>query len=152
MRGRWRALVSVLSPTVVNATLRAARTPRSERPVPRRLGVHPRHAQHHSLRHRAHRVRPGPAQHEQALERRRSRGGASDEHLERLKARVAAEYAAFRKAAEEWNKVREEWVADRKQRLLQRWEETSFRLRLKQIEQGMRMQRRRLRAMSKAYA
>ena len=81
-----------------------------------------------------------------------SRGATSDEHLERLKARVAAEYAAFRKAAEEWNKVREEWVADRKQRLLQRWEETSFRLRLKQIEQGMRMQRRRLRAMSKAYA
>jgi len=41
-------------------------------------------------------------------------------------------------------------VADRKQRLLQRWEETNFRLQLKQIEQGMRLQRRRLRAMSKA--
>ena len=48
--------------------------------------------------------------------------------------------------------MRDEWVADRKQRLLQRWEETSFRLRLKGIEQGLRMQRRRLRAMSKAYA
>ena len=89
---------------------------------------------------------------EQALEKRRTRDAASDEHVERLKSRVAAEYAAFRKAAEEWNKVREEWVADRKQRLLQRWEETSFRLRLKQIEHGMRLQRRRLRAMSKAYA
>jgi stearoyl-CoA desaturase (delta-9 desaturase) len=90
---------------------------------------------------------------EQALERRRSRGGGkADEHVERVKARVAAEYAAFRKAAEEWSKVREEWVADRKQRLLQRWEETNFRLRLQQIEQGMRLQARRLRAMSKAYA
>jgi stearoyl-CoA desaturase (delta-9 desaturase) len=88
---------------------------------------------------------------EQALEQRR-KVGVSDEHIERLKARVAAEYAAFRKSAEEWSKLREEWVADRKQRLLQRWEETSFRLRLKQIEQGMRLQRRRLRAMSKAYA
>ena len=88
---------------------------------------------------------------EQALERRRLRGLA-DEQVERLKARVTAEYAAFRKAAEEWSKVREEWVADRKQRLLQRWEETSFRLRLKQIEHGMRLQRRRLQAMSKAYA
>ena len=58
----------------------------------------------------------------------------------------------FRKAVDEWSKVREEWVADRKQRLLQRWEETSFRLRLKQIEQDLRMQRRRLRAISKAYA
>ena len=83
---------------------------------------------------------------ERALEQRRRRGMA-DEQLERLKALVAAEYAAFRKAAEEWAKVREEWVADRKQRLLQRWEETSFRLRLKQIELGMRLQRRRLRAM-----
>ncbi len=89
---------------------------------------------------------------EEALEKRRRRGAATDEHLERLKARVAAEYAAFRKAVEEWSKVREEWVADRKQRLLQRWEETSFRLRLKQIEHGLRLQRRRLRAMSKAYA
>jgi stearoyl-CoA desaturase (delta-9 desaturase) len=85
---------------------------------------------------------------ERALARRRT----SDEHVERLKARVAAEYASFRKAVDEWSKVREEWVADRKQRLLQRWEETSFRLRLKQIEQDLRMQRRRLRAISKAYA
>jgi len=88
---------------------------------------------------------------EQALEKRRHRD-ATDEHLERLKARVAQEYATFRRAVEEWAKVREEWVADRKQRLLQRWEETSFKLRLQQIELGLRLQRRRLRAMSKAYA
>ena len=73
-----------------------------------------------------------------------------DEHFDRLKARVTEEYAAFRASLEEWAKVRDQWVADRKQRLLQRWEETSFRLQLKQIEQGLRMQRRRLRAMSKA--
>jgi stearoyl-CoA desaturase (delta-9 desaturase) len=89
---------------------------------------------------------------EAALERRRARGGPGDEQIERLRARVAAEYAAFRKSVEEWSRVREEWVADRKQRLLLRWEETSFRLRLKQIELGLRLQRRRLRAMSKAYA
>jgi len=85
---------------------------------------------------------------ERALEARRNRAG--DEHVERLKARVAEEYAAFRKSVEEWGKVRDQWVVDRKQRLLQRWEETSFRLQLKQIEQGLRLQRRRLRAMSKA--
>jgi stearoyl-CoA desaturase (delta-9 desaturase) len=85
---------------------------------------------------------------QQALEARRARAG--DEHIERLKARVAEEYAAFRASVEQWSKVREQWVANRKQRLLQRWEETSFRLQLKQIEQGMRLQRRRLRAMSKA--
>ncbi len=85
---------------------------------------------------------------EQALEARRNRPG--DEHVDRLKARVAEEYAAFRKSVEEWAKVRDRWVADRKQRLLQRWEETNFRLQLKQIEQGLRLQRRRLHAMSKA--
>ena len=89
---------------------------------------------------------------EAALEAKRQTREFADEHRERLKARVAEEYAAFKKSLEEWARVRDEWVADRKQRLLQRWEETSFRLRLKGIEQGLRMQRRRLRAMSKAYA
>jgi stearoyl-CoA desaturase (delta-9 desaturase) len=87
---------------------------------------------------------------EAALERRRARG--PDEHVERLKARVAEEYAAFRKALEEWAKVRDQWVTDRKQRLLQKWEETSFRSRLAEIEHGLREQRRRLRAMTRAYA
>jgi stearoyl-CoA desaturase (Delta-9 desaturase) len=85
-----------------------------------------------------------------ALEKRRARG--SDEHIERLKARVAEEYAAFRKALEEWSKLRDQWVTDRKQRLLQRWEETSLRSRMREIEHSLRMQRRRLQVMTKAYA
>jgi stearoyl-CoA desaturase (delta-9 desaturase) len=88
---------------------------------------------------------------EAALARRSMRESA-DEQIERLKARVAEEYAAFRKSLEEWARVRDEWVASRKQHLTQKWEETSFRLRLRQIEQGLQMQRRRLRVMSKAYA
>jgi len=87
---------------------------------------------------------------EAALEKRRARG--SDEQVERLKARVAEEYASFRKAVEEWARVRDQWVTDRKQRLLQKWEETSFRSRLAAIEYGLAMQRRRLRAMNRAYA
>jgi stearoyl-CoA desaturase (delta-9 desaturase) len=87
---------------------------------------------------------------EAALEKRRARG--TDEHIERLKARVAEEYASFRKALEEWAKVRDQWMSDRKQRLLQKWEEASFRSRLREIEHGLRMQRRRLRVMNKAYA
>jgi len=85
---------------------------------------------------------------EQTLEARRSSTG--DESTDRMRARVAEEYAAFRRSLEEWAKVRDQWVSDRKQRLLQRWEETSFRLQLKQIEHGLRLQRRRLRAMTKA--
>ena len=88
---------------------------------------------------------------EAALAKRSMRESA-DEQIERLKVRVAEEYASFRKSLEEWAKVRDEWVASRKQHLTQKWEETSFRLRLKQIEQGLRIQRRRLHVMSKAYA
>jgi stearoyl-CoA desaturase (delta-9 desaturase) len=87
---------------------------------------------------------------EAALEKRRARG--TDEQIERLKARVAEEYAAFRKALEEWSKLRDQWVTDRKQRLLQRWEETSFRSRMREIEHSLRMQRRRLQVMTEAYA
>jgi len=87
---------------------------------------------------------------EAALEKRRARG--TDEQIERFKARVSEEYAAFRKALEEWSKLRDQWVSDRKQRLLQRWEETSLRSRMREIEHSLRMQRRRLRVMTKAYA
>lgn len=85
-----------------------------------------------------------------ALERRQGRFG--DDQIEYAKVRIAEEYAAFRKALEDWAVVREQWIVDRKKRLLQKWEETSFRLRLEQIELGLRMQQRRLRAISRAYA
>jgi stearoyl-CoA desaturase (Delta-9 desaturase) len=87
---------------------------------------------------------------ERALERKRLH--PEDEHFQRLKTRVGEEAAAFRKALEEWARVRDEWVGNRKRRLLQKWEEVSFRSRLREIEYSLRMQRRRLRIMSKAYA
>ena len=87
---------------------------------------------------------------EAVLEKRRARG--TDEQIERLKARVAEEYASFRRALEEWSKLRDQWVTDRKQRLLQRWEVTSFRSRMREIERSLRAQRRRLQEMTKAYA
>jgi len=87
---------------------------------------------------------------EAAIEKRRARD--ADEQIERLRARVAEEYASFRRALEEWSKLRDQWVTDRKQRLLQRWEETSFRSRMREIEHSLRAQRRRLQEMTKAYA
>ena len=85
---------------------------------------------------------------EQAMESRMAPG----EHLELMKKRVAEEYAAFKKALDEWTKVRDEWYANRKAHLLQKWEEVSFRSRLREIEHRLRMQRRRLRIMTRAYA
>ena len=60
---------------------------------------------------------------ERALERKRR---TQDEHFDRLKARVGEEAAAFRKALEEWARVRYEWVGDRKRRLLLKWEEAEL--------------------------
>jgi stearoyl-CoA desaturase (delta-9 desaturase) len=85
-----------------------------------------------------------------ALEQHRDRH--TSEHLERLKSLVADEYATFRRALDEWARVREEWVSDRKRRLLQRWEDATFRRRLREIENGLRIQRRRLHVMAKSYA
>lgn len=88
---------------------------------------------------------------EAALETRKARGEAA-EQIERLKARVAEEYAAFRKSLEEWAAVRDQWVSDRKERLLAKWEDTQFSARLKEIEDGLHAQQRRLRLMRRAYA
>ena len=60
--------------------------------------------------------------------------------------------ADFKKALDEWTKVRDDWYANRKAHLLQKWEEVSFRSRLREIEHRLRMQRRRLRIMTRAYA
>jgi stearoyl-CoA desaturase (delta-9 desaturase) len=88
-----------------------------------------------------------------ALEQRRVALAATDApQLERLRARIAAEYASFRHSLEEWGRVRDEWYADRKQRLLQKWEERSFRSRMREIELRLALQRRRLRLITRAYA
>jgi stearoyl-CoA desaturase (delta-9 desaturase) len=88
-----------------------------------------------------------------ALEQRRAALAATDEpQLERLRARIAAEYASFRHSLEEWSRVRDEWYADRKQRLLQKWEERSFRSRMREIELRLALQRRRVRLIARAYA
>jgi stearoyl-CoA desaturase (Delta-9 desaturase) len=90
---------------------------------------------------------------ESALEGRRAALAATDEpQLERLRARIAAEYTSFRHSLEEWSRVRDEWYADRKQRLLQKWEERSFRSRMREIELRLALQRRRLRLITRAYA
>jgi len=90
---------------------------------------------------------------ESALEGRRAALAATDEpQLERLRARIAAEYASFRHSLEEWSRVRDEWYADRKQRLLQKWEERSFRSRMREIELRLALQRRRLHLITRAYA
>jgi len=86
------------------------------------------------------------------MERVLQRRGMAAEQLELLKKRVTEEYAAFKKALDEWTRVRDEWYANRKAHLLQKWEEVSFRSRLREIEYRLHMQRKRLQVMSRAFA
>ena len=89
---------------------------------------------------------------ETALAKRSMRGHA-DEQIERLKARVAEEYASFSKALEEWAKVRDEWVAEPQAAAAQKLGRDELPAATAPDRGlGLRMQRRRLHAMTKAYA
>ncbi len=65
-------------------------------------------------------------------------------NVEAMKARVALEYENFTLSMNEWGKLKEEWYAEKKQALMQKWEEASFRTRFKEIEYRLKMQRKRL--------
>lgn len=69
----------------------------------------------------------------------------ADGRVEALKARMAAEYDTFTAAMQEWGKLKEEWYAEKKASLQQKWEEASFSTRFKEIEYRLKMQRKRMR-------
>jgi len=64
--------------------------------------------------------------------------------VEGLKLRMAQEYDAFLLSMNEWGKLKEQWYGEKKQELMQKWEEASFRTRFKEIEYRLKMQRKRL--------
>lgn len=65
--------------------------------------------------------------------------------VEAIKARMAHEYEVFSAAMQEWAKVKEEWYAEKKAELQQKWADAHFRDRFKEIEFRLKMQRKRLR-------
>lgn len=69
----------------------------------------------------------------------------ADSRIDALKARMAAEYEAFTAAMQEWGKLKEEWYAEKKASLQQKWEEASFHTRFKEVEYRLKMQRKRMR-------
>ena len=55
---------------------------------------------------------------------------------------------AFTAAMQEWAKLKEEWYAEKKAELQQKWQEASFRTRFKEIEYRLKMQRKRMRLLA----
>jgi stearoyl-CoA desaturase (delta-9 desaturase) len=68
--------------------------------------------------------------------------------IEKIRGRIAREYESFQSTLAEWSRLREEWYASTRQNLAARWEEASFRTRVREIEYRLKMQRRRIRLLT----
>ncbi len=66
-------------------------------------------------------------------------------HIEQLRNKVAQEYEALAASVAEWTRVKEQWLEEKKRAVIEHWEHASFQTRLREIEQRLKMQRRRLR-------
>ena len=66
-------------------------------------------------------------------------------HLEPLRARLAHEYDSFLAAVADWAKVKEQWLGEKKRAVLEQWESVDLQSKLRDIERGLSLQRRRLR-------
>lgn len=64
--------------------------------------------------------------------------------VDALKARMAQEYDTFVACMNEWGSLKEQWYDQKKQELMQKWEEASFRTRFQEMEFRLKMQRKRM--------
>ena len=69
----------------------------------------------------------------------------SHSQLEPLRARLAHEYESFLAAVADWARVKEEWLAEKKRAVLDKWRQSDLQGRLRDIERRLSLQSRRLR-------
>ena len=72
--------------------------------------------------------------------------------IEQIKQRVAEEYEVFCNAVTTWTHLREQWLADAKRVVLDRWEHSLLQSRLQELERGLKTQHRRMRALGNQIA
>ena len=72
---------------------------------------------------------------------------AGHSHVEQLRQRIAHEYESFLAAVADWARVKDQWLEEKKRAVIRHWEHASLQQKLKEIEQGLRLQQRRLRAL-----
>ncbi len=70
---------------------------------------------------------------------------APPSRITELHQHIAREYDSFLAAIADWAKVKEQWLTEKKRAVVEHWEHASFQLRFKELEQRLRLQRRRLR-------
>ena len=64
--------------------------------------------------------------------------------IEALKQRIAQEYDAFVATMNEWGKLKEEWYNEKKEAVMQKWEDAAFKTRFNEIEYRLKMQSKRM--------
>ena len=67
--------------------------------------------------------------------------------VEAMKQRFAKEYEAFVTTMNDWGKLREEWYAEKKQTMMQKWEDAAFTTRFNEIDYRLKMQSKRVQLM-----
>jgi stearoyl-CoA desaturase (delta-9 desaturase) len=68
--------------------------------------------------------------------------------IEQLKQLVAEEYATFCHDVTAWTHLREQWLADAKRAMLDRWERSLLQSRLQELENGLKTQYQRMRVLA----
>jgi stearoyl-CoA desaturase (Delta-9 desaturase) len=66
-------------------------------------------------------------------------------HIEQLRHKIAQEYDALATAVADWTHVKEQWLEEKKRAVIEHWEQASFQSKLREIEERLKVQRRRLR-------
>jgi stearoyl-CoA desaturase (delta-9 desaturase) len=66
-------------------------------------------------------------------------------HIEQLRNKIAQEYDALAAAVADWTRVKEQWLEEKKRAVIEHWEHASFQSKLREIEERLKIQRRRLR-------
>src|SRR5271165_2504522 len=67
--------------------------------------------------------------------------------IEKLRLRVAEEFASFRSAVIAWTQLREQWLKEARSKMTDRWERSILQSRLQELEHGLRLQNRRMRVL-----
>jgi stearoyl-CoA desaturase (delta-9 desaturase) len=66
-------------------------------------------------------------------------------NVEVLRSRIAEEYEAFCQAVADWTRLREQWLAEAKRAMIERWERSALQYQIKELEYGLQLQYRRMR-------
>jgi stearoyl-CoA desaturase (delta-9 desaturase) len=66
-------------------------------------------------------------------------------HIEQLRNKIAQEYDALATAVADWTHVKEQWLEEKKRAVIEHWEQASVQSKLREIEERLKVQRRRLR-------